>query len=142
MRIRSVRIRNFRGFEDETFNFDPASGRASVQRFGECLICKKFAPFFEDEINKAPPSPLPSSTLGLDLIGDPVREGIQCLCKASLLGSSVSSLALQQQLLALFVLLVQRTAHFFDVREILYFTELQHTPTPVSVLRKRVGSFR
>ena len=31
MRIRSVHIRNFRGFEDETFNFDPASGRASVQ---------------------------------------------------------------------------------------------------------------
>ena len=53
MRIRSVRVRNFRGFADETFNFDPASGRASVQRFGECLIFQKFAPFFADEKNKA-----------------------------------------------------------------------------------------
>ena len=53
MRIRSVRIRNFRGFADETFSFDPASGRASVQRFGKRLIFKKFAPFFEDEKNKA-----------------------------------------------------------------------------------------
>ena len=53
MRIRSVRFRNFRGFADETFSFDPASGRASVQRFGERLIFKKFAPFFEDEKNKA-----------------------------------------------------------------------------------------
>ena len=52
MRIRLVRIRNFRGFADETFNFDSASGRASVQRFSERLIFKKFAPLFEDERNK------------------------------------------------------------------------------------------
>ena len=138
MRIRTVRIRNFRGFEDETFHFDshtcllgpngagkstvlaalnvffqepssttdvtslsaedfhnentkdpveitvtfcdlpeqaqqelghyvrhneliataeaqyePATGRAPVQRFGERLIFEKFAPFFEDDKNKA-----------------------------------------------------------------------------------------
>ena len=143
MRIRSVRIRNFRGFEDETFNldphtcllgpngagkstvlaalnvffqeptsttdvkslssedfhngntndpvritvtfselpkkaqqelshyvrhneliataeakFDPVSSQAPVQRFGERLIFKKFAPFFEDEKNKVLVEPL------------------------------------------------------------------------------------
>ena len=38
--------------------FDPVSGRAPVQRFGERLIFKKFAPFFEDEKNKAKVDPL------------------------------------------------------------------------------------
>ena len=53
MRIGSVRIRNFRVFADETFNFDSASSLTSVQQFSERLIFKKFAPFFEDEKNKA-----------------------------------------------------------------------------------------
>ena len=33
--------------------FNPESGYAPVQRFGERLIFKKFAPFFEDQKNKA-----------------------------------------------------------------------------------------
>jgi putative ATP-dependent endonuclease of the OLD family len=38
--------------------FDPATGRAPVQRFGERLIFKKFAPFFEEEKNGAKVDPL------------------------------------------------------------------------------------
>ena len=39
-------------------NFDPVSSRAPVQRFGERLVFKKFAPFFEDEKNRVNVDPL------------------------------------------------------------------------------------
>ena len=73
MRIRSVRIRNFRGFEDETFNLDPHTCLLGPNGAGKSTVLAALNVFFQEPTSTTDVKSLSSEDFHNGNTNDPVR---------------------------------------------------------------------